>query len=81
MLHNRGGYHAGLYYEGARGLIGLKKMDAQADPRLSLRGDRFVKTTPGSNSTFPFARDGCGPHREHAIQRVAPDEDLRGTSV
>ena len=81
MLHHRGGYNAGPYCEGARGLIGSKTLDAQADARRSLRRGRFAKTTPETRSTYPLARDGCCPHREHAIQYVASDEGLWGTSV
>ena len=81
MLHHRGAYHAGPYCEGARGLIGSKKMDAQADARRSLQRSRFAKITSGTRSAFSFARDGCYPHREHAIQYVAYDESLWGTSV
>ena len=81
MLHHRGGYHAGPYCKGARGLIGSKKIDAQADARRSLQRSRFAKITSGTRSAFSFARDGCYPHREHAIQYVAYDESLWGTSV
>ena len=81
MLHHRGGYHAGPYCEGARGVIGSKKMDDQAGARRSLQRGRFAKTTPGTRSASPLARDGCCPHREYAIQYVAPDESLWGTSV
>ena len=81
MLHHRGAYHAGPYCEGARGLIGSKQLDAQADARRSLQRGRFAKTTPGTRSAFPLARDGCCLHREHAIQYVASDETLLGTNV
>ena len=81
MLHHRGGYHARSCCEGARGLIGSKKLDAQVDARRGVQRDRFAKTTPGSRSAFPFARDGYCPHREHAIQHVASDEGMWGTSV
>ena len=76
MLQYRGGYHAGPYCEGARELIGLKKVDAQEDARRRFQRGKFGKTIPGSRSAFPSARDGCGPDREHAIQHVVPDEGL-----
>ena len=81
MLHHRGGYYAGPYCERVRGLIGWKELDAQADARRSLQRGRFAKTTPGSRNVFSFVRDGCCSHREYAIQHVAPDEGLWGTSV
>ena len=67
MPHHPGGYHAGPYCERARGLIGSQKLDAQADARRTLRRGRFAKTTPEIE--------------EHAIQYVASDEGLWGTSV
>ena len=81
MLHRRGGYHTGPYCEGTRGLIGSKKLDAQADVRRSLQKGRFAETTPGTRSASPLARDGCCPHREHVIQYVTSDESLWGTSA
>ena len=81
MLNHQGGYHAGSYCEVARGLIGAKKTDAQADARRSLQRGRFANTTSGSKRAFPLAHGGCGPHREHAIQDVAPDEGLWKTSA
>ena len=80
MLQYRGGYHTGPYCEGARGLIGSIKLDAHADARRRLQGSRFTKITPGTRSVFPLARDGCCPHREHAIQYFASNERLWGTS-
>ena len=67
--------------EGARGRSGSKKLDAQAHARRGLQRSRFAKTTPGTRNAFPLTRDGCHPHREHAIQYVASDESMWGTSV
>ena len=79
-ITERGG-HAGPYCEGARGLIGSKKMDAQADARRSLQSGRFVKTIPESRNSFPFSRYGCCSHREHVIQYAASDKEPWGTSI
>ena len=81
MLHHRRGYHTGLYCEGARGLIGSEKLDAQADARRSLQRGRLAKTTQGTRGAIPLARNGCCPHRERAIQYVASDKILWGTSI
>ena len=81
MLHYRGGYDPDLYYKGARGLIGSKKLDAQADARRDLQRGRLAKTTPETSGAIPLARNGCHPHREHAIEHVEPDNSLWITSV
>ena len=43
--------------------------------------EQIHQTTSEPRSELPLARDGCCPHREHAIQYVAPDESLWGTSA
>ena len=74
MLHNRGGYHADPYCEGARGLIISKEIDVQADARPHLQRDRFQGRNSARTRRMP-------PQREHAIQYVASDKRLWATSV
>ena len=63
------------------GVMVLLTMTMFLHARPSLQRSRFAKTTPGTRSVFPLARDGCCPHRKHAIQYVASDEILWGTSI
>ena len=59
-----------------------REKNGRSGGRLSKFAEGQIRHTPiGSRGTFSFARDGCGPHREHAIQHLAPEEGRWGTSV
>ena len=70
MLHHRGAYHAGPYCEGARGFIGSKKLDAQADAR------RFSE---GADSPKP-PQDQGAHFRSHATDAAPTESMLSNTS-